>query len=890
MSRTPSVARLAVEYGLPIVGTAQPRLSWVVESKEPWHQRSYELEADGERSLVESDASVFVPWPFAPLRSRERREVRVRATSRSGATTPWSDKLIVEAGLLEAGDWRASFVGPSDRTTQLGSRLPLLRREFGIDRPIASATLYTTALGVYETYLNGTVVGDEVLAPNWTSYHSRLRYQTFPVGDTLRQGRNVIGVMLGDGWYRGRLIHQNAPYGTRLGFLAQLEIVFTDGTLQTVLTDTNWRTSAGPILVSSLYDGERHDARLEAEAWTTAGFDDEIWEPVELIEHSVSTLVTPTDPPIRRIEELDIVDTFVSPSGKRIVDFGQNLVGRLRITVAGESGETITIRHAEVLEDGELAERPLRTARAEDSYTLRGGAIETWEPRFTFHGFRYAEISGWPEDFDPSRVQAVVLHSDLRRTGWFECSHAAVNQLHENAVWSMRGNFVGLPTDCPQRDERLGWTGDIQIFAPAASFLFDVNGLLVSWLADLAAEQLPDGRVPAVVPAAVIAPRELASFPDPLFSDITAAWSEASAAGWGDAAVIVPWVLYQRFGDRDLLRRQWQSMQAWVDHVERLAGPSRLWKDGFQFGDWLDPTAPPDSPHQARTPPDLVATAYFARSAELVGRAAQTLGLSESARRYEGLAKEVRAAFFGAFGDLSNGRAPVSTTGLALAIVFGLLASETELDEAGRHLSALVAESGYRMTTGFLGTPIICDALCEVGRVEDAYRLLLQTDCPSWLYQVSNGATTIWERWDSVLPDGRLNPGEMTSFNHYAFGAIVDWLHRAVAGLEPAEPGYRVTRVRPILGSGISHASARHETPYGPAAVAWHRNEGMFQLEVEIPPNTTAEIHLPGTPQPLAVASGRHVFAVSEPVESDRAPGGVDAGMLASAGTDTADQ
>jgi alpha-L-rhamnosidase len=872
MESSSNVVRFWAEYGLPIVGVTEPRLSWAVTCDDPWWQDTYELESEGEHVTEVSDASAFVRWPFAPLRSREERGVRVRATSRDGAVTPWSTELVVRAGLLSPNDWEAVFVGPDPALTRsMGSRLPLLRREFVLDRPVASATLYISALGVYEAHLNGSVIGDEVLAPNWTSYHSRLRYQVFDVANELKLGRNVLGAMLGDGWYRGRLIHQTMPYGERLGVLAQLEIAFADGTTMTVVSDGDWKTSPGPVLSSSIYDGEHHDARLDEDGWSTEGFDDGNWPPVAPIDHPIETLITPTDPPIRRIEEVGVAATFLSPSGKRIVDFGQNLVGRLRISVEGPSGQTVKIRHAEVLEDGELSERPLRTARAEDAYTLSGAGLEVWEPRFTFHGFRFAELDGWPGEFDPRDVKAVVLHSDLQRTGWFECSDSLVSRLHENAVWSMRGNFVGLPTDCPQRDERLGWTGDIQVFAPAAAYLFDVNGLLASWLADLAAEQLPDGRVQAVVPAAPIPPSEIGDAVEKLFSEETAAWRAASAAGWGDAAVIVPWVLYQRFGDRDLLSRQWASMHRWVDHVESLAGDSRLWTDGFQFGDWLDPTAPPEFPDQTRTPPELVATAYFARSAELTGRAARVLGESEAASRYEALAAEVKAAFQDSFGELSGGLA--STTGLSLAIAFDLLANETEREAAGRRLAELVESADYRMTTGFLGTPLICDALCEVGRVEDAFRLLLQTECPSWLYQVTMGATTIWERWDSILPDGRVNPGEMTSFNHYAFGAIVDWLHRAVAGVEAAEPGYRLVRIRPRLGRGITWASARHRTPYGTTSVTWSSDNGNFRLEIDVPPNTAAEIHLPGTLTPIDVLSGRHQFSVAVPGQEDSGQG-----------------
>jgi alpha-L-rhamnosidase len=848
---TPQISGLRFEYGLPVVGTHRPRISWTVETNGAWAQQRYELQCAGETLTFESTESTFVRWPFEPLQSRERRAVRVRATSTEGQTTEWSEELIVEAGLLDISDWKASFVGPSKVDD---APCPLLRHEFVVDRVVESARLYVTALGVYEAHLNGSPIGDEVLAPNWTSYNNRLRYQTFDVTDRLTPGVNVLGAILGDGWYRGRLVHSVHPYGDRLALLAQLEIAFADGTRQLVTSDTSWLTAPGPILESSIYDGERYDARLEKADWSTPSYDDRDWQPVEIVERPLPALVVPSDPPIRRIEEVAVTETFLSQSGKRIVDFGQNLVGRLRITLNGAAGDTVVLRHAEVLEDGELALKPLRTARPEDCYTLKGGGEETWEPLFTFHGFRYAELDGWPGEFDPGSVTAIVLHSDLQRTGWFECSNALVNRLHENAVWSMRGNFVGLPTDCPQRDERLGWTGDLQVFAPAASFLFDVNGILASWLADLAAEQAPDGRVPSVVPDAAPSPETGRK----VYPEIAADWGGEAVAGWGDAAAIVPWVLYQRFGDRGLLERQWPSMRAWVDHVEQLAGPARIWQNGFQFGDWLDPFAPPEAPSEGRTPAALVATAYFARSAQIVARAAETLGLMAEAVRYESLAQEVKAAFRAAFTDELGGLSAPSETGLAMILEFALAEDAETTAVVARQLRELIARNGYVIATGFLGTPIICDALCEAGDLAGAYQLVLQTECPSWLYQVTMGATTIWERWDSLLPDGRVNPGEMTSFNHYAFGAIVDWLHRRVAGIEPDAPGYRRIRFRPQPGGGITHASARHITPYGPAAIAWSIDGDQLDVHVEVPANTNAEIASPDGAEIFQVPSGTH--------------------------------
>jgi alpha-L-rhamnosidase len=802
------------------IGEARPRLSWMVTtSLAGWRQVSYEIEAYGpdgglrsRTGRVESDQSVLVPWPFAPLSSRERCMVCVRVWGVDGQPSAWSVLSPVEAGLLSASDWAAQFVTPGwEEDTSQPQPGPLLRREFDVHQGMTKARLYVTALGVYEAQLNGSTVGDHVLDPGWTSYNHRLQYQTFGVTGLLHEGRNAIGAMLADGWYRGRLGFNGGLrniYGDRLALLAQLEIDYADGTTERIVTDETWRATQGPILASDIYDSETYDARLERPGWSTPGYDDRDWTGVRRLDSNLATLVAPLGPPVRRIELVAPVAITTSPSGRTIVDFGQNLVGRPRLSVRGQAGQSITLRHAEVLEHGELCTRPLRTAQAADRYTLRGDGVETWEPRFTFHGFRYAEVEGWPREVQAGDIYAVVCHSDIERTGWFECSDPLFNRLHENVVWSMRGNFLSIPTDCPQRDERLGWTGDIQVFAPTACFLYDCAGFLTSWLADLAIEQdAAGGVVPFVVPHVPPMP------PVPM--------TPIPAAAWGDAAVIVPWVLYQRYGDVDVLAAQLESMRAWVDLVTTCAGEGRLWDKDFQFGDWLDPSAPPDKPWAGRTDPYVVATAYFARSAELLGQAASVLGRVDDEAHYLRLAAEVRDAFNTEYVTPAGRVISDSETVYALALQFALLPGTQQRRHAGERLAALVRESGYHISTSFVGTPLVCDALCSVGAVDLAFRLLTQHECPSWLYPVMMGATTIWERWDSQRPDGSVNPGQMTLFNHYALGAVADWLHRTVGGLAPAAPGYCHLEVRPRPGGDLTYARARHMTPYGLAESSW---------------------------------------------------------------------
>ena len=846
------IERLVAEHGEPElgIGTAAPRLSWTRSGG--GQQRAVEVRlrtADGEDVVrrVEGAEQVLVPWPFRDLRSRERVAVQVRAEDEAG-WTPWSAPLTIEAGLLHAEDVVARFVSPR-HVGGLDGGAVVLARDLELARPVASARLYVTAHGVLDAWIGGRRVGDHHLDPGWTAYGARLRYRTFDVTEHLRApGADRLVVGLANGWYRGQLTwtHQRDSYGDRLALLAQLEVTFEDGSRQTVVTDERWRAGATGVLADDLYDGQSTDLRLPLAPDAVAD------GPVDVLDDGPATdpgrLVAPTGPPVREVATLPAREVRTSPGGRQIVDFGQDVVGWVRLRVTGERGDTVTVRHAEVLEDGELGVRPLRGARATDTYVLAGGE-QVLEPRYTFHGFRYAEVTGAAVRAEDAH--AVVVSSDLRRTGWFSCSDPDVDRLHENVVRGMRGNFLDVPTDCPQRDERLGWTGDIQVFAPTASFLFDVSGFLATWLQDLAAEQQPDGGVPYVVPDVV---RELRG-PGPDGGQHT------PAAGWADAAVHVPWTLYERYGDVGVLERQYGSMRAWVDRARALAGDSLLWDTGFQFGDWLDPDAPPDDSAVAKADPAVVATAYLARSAHLLARTAEVLGHDADARRYARLAADVADAFRAAYVSADGTVRSDCQTVYALAIAWDLLATDAQRRGAGDRLADLVRAAGHHVSTGFLGTPVILDALCLAGHPDLAHEMLLTRTRPSWLYPVTMGATTVWERWDSLLPDGSIHPSTMTSFNHYAYGAVADWLHRSVAGLAPAAPGYREVTVRPLVTGRLEHASARLESPYGPIAVSWRLGGGRFELDLDVPPGVTAHLDLPLDEPARTVGPGSHHVA-----------------------------
>ncbi|WP_079001062.1 MULTISPECIES: alpha-L-rhamnosidase [Plantibacter] len=856
------------------IGVASPRLSWKLTAPSGFEPSAYQVEAvrAGSRREAEpvvSSEQVLVDWPFEPLASREAAVVRIRVQDRDGAWSAWSESATVEAGLLEPSDWSAAPVGGAWEEDPEAERRPsLVRREFSLPDDVVSARLYVTAHGLAEVEINGSRIGADALAPDWTVYGERLTYRTYDVLDALRAGGNAIGAWLGDGWYRGRIgFHGGYPnlYGADLSLIAQLEVTHADGTCTTIATDADWTAGFGPILRSNLYFGEHYDAREEVAGWSLPGFDGEGFSPVAVGSRDTGTLVAPQGPPVRNTQIVLPVEVTTSPSGATVLDFGQNLVGRLRIRVSGARGTTVQLRHAEVMQDGEIYTRPLRGALATDRYTLRGPAsdadaadgtdgpdhVEVWEPRFTFHGFRYAEITGWPGAFDPSDVEALVYHSDMERTGWFESSDPLLDRLHENVVWGMRGNFVGLPTDCPQRDERLGWTGDIQVFAPTASFLYDCAGFLGGWLRDVEAEQLDDGTIPWYVPVI------------PGGSE----WTPIRpGAVWGDVAVLTPWTLFERFGDRGVLATQYESAKRWVDLVDRLAGPGHLWNTGFQLGDWLDPAAPPNDPADAATDRYLVATAYFAWSAKRLGETAAELGLTADAEHYGRLAAAVRDAFAAEYVLDSGELTSDAQTAYSLALEFGLFPTPEQRGWAGRRLAELVAAAGNRIATGFAGTPLITDALTDSGHLSTAYDLLFEDECPSWLYTVKQGGTTIWERWDSLRPDGTVNPGGMTSFNHYALGAVADWMHRTIGGLTSVAPGYRRVRIAPRPDPRLTSAAVAHESPYGRISVSWRVAGETLEVAVVVPVGVTAEIALPGAEEQV-VAHGEHRFVV--PVVTD---------------------
>lgn len=897
-----------------------PRISWRYKSNEGavpknWLQTSYEIEvkrpgaADSKVLKVESDSNVLVSWPDAPLASRENARLRVRASGTSGSstdsrdgeesTTGWSDWVSAEAALLGRKDWSADFITSSRRTAfpENGERTeyfrPIrLRKTFQLESKPENARLYITALGVYVAYLNGQRIGVEEMAPGWTSYQHRLQYQTYDVGELLLpDGVNTLAIEVAEGWYAGRVVWGEGFtcfYGEDIGAVAQLEINAGDkqNSHIAVQTDSTWEWRESPILSSGIYDGESYDLREEEESWNSnsCGASSEPWQAVKKLAFPETRLLAAPCPPVKVNEFVKPVQITVSPSGKVLVDFGQNLVGKIRIrSLSRPSGHVLTIKHAEVLEKGELGTRPLRCAKATDTVTFSDKSLVDYSPNFTFHGFRYVEITGWsPSDTSEpltlDSISAAVMYNAMERTGHFSSSCELLNQLHSNVTWSLRSNFLSIPSDCPQRDERLGWTGDIQVFGPTASFLYDSTGFLSNWLRDLIADQKQAGGiVPFVIPDVMP----------------NGPWPRESQAIWDDVVVLLPWTLYQWTGDDLALKECYEGM---LDHLKVLPRDNDgLWDtDMWKLGDWLDPSAPPDNPALATTDGTLVADAYLVHVTRTIARVAEVLGKTEDKTRFETEAEKLAKAFRYKYMAASGLVVGDTQTALALSLIFNL---HEHTDKAGRALAAArlgkwVNAAQFKVSTGFAGTNAILPALSlalpgVTSNLQLAYKMILTDECPSWLYPVKMGATTIWERWDSILPNGDINPGEMTSFNHYALGSVAAWMHETIGGLSLTEDaggkgGWKKFKVQPRPGGDVTSAKTEFLSGFGWIRCSWELVEtGMsgkkFKMALTVPANSTAVVILPDAElknknEGVVVGSGEYCFECAFEAPGDWPP------------------
>jgi len=787
------------------------------------------------------DQCLDVVWAGRRLTSRQQVWWRVRIWDAAGEPSVWSVPARFEMGLPQPKDWQAQWIGRPVETGKDTEPSPYLRRAFALEEGIVRARLFATARGVFECHLNGRRVGDALFSPGWTDYHKRLQVEAFDVTDLVQAGPNALGAILADGWYAGYLAWGNTRgrYGVQTSFLAQLEVDYADGRRVVVPTGPEWRTATGPILKADFYNGETYDARLAQAAWAQPAFDDAAWPLATVFDAPPKARLTARrNAPVRRQQELSVQAQTEPAFGVHVFDLGQNMVGWARIRVRAQAGDAIKVRYAEMLnDDGTLYVTNLRTAKATDRYICRGGGEEIWEPRFTFHGFRYVELTGVREKPKPEDVTGVVIHSEIPPTGVFECSDPMVNRLQQNIVWGQRGNYLEAPTDCPQRDERLGWTGDAQVFIRTACFNRDVAGFFTKWCIDLADSQYADGAFPHVAPD-VLRKEE----PDP----------GRGCAAWGDAGVICPWTIYLCYGDTRMIERQYESMAAWITWREKTS--KDLIHGGACFGDWLAP--------DGGTPRDVIATAYFARTAEIMARTATALGRRADAKRYDATARRVRAAFNREF-VTSAGRVLGDTqTVYLLALGFNLLPAAKRAP-ALKRLVGDIERRGWKLSTGFVGTPLLAPVLTACGRVDVAYKLLLQREYPSWFYSILQGATTMWERWNSYTKDKGFGDAGMNSFNHYAYGAIGEWLYASVAGidLDAAKPGYKHIIIRPQPGGGLTWARGELLSRYGRIACAWRIEARRLHVDVTIPPNTTATVTLPGR-KPERVLAGTYAYTL----------------------------
>ena len=841
-----SVVALKCEYKINPLGIdiVKPRLSWkTITDRRGWMQAAYQIRVAPSLSAlsagknlvwdsgrIDSDASIHQVYDGQALQSGQRYYWQVRVWENHADPSEWSEPACWEMGLLNLSEWQASWIQPElPPNSAKPGMVSLLRKEFEIRGTIESARIYASSLGLYELYLNGSRVGDEVLTPGWTAYQKRLQYQTYDVTGQLRTGLNAVGVMLADGWYRGSIARKS--YEDKSAALVQIQVRFKDGSRLMIGSDETWKSTIGPILFSDIYDGETYDARLEKKGWDQSGYAAADWSGVKVMDHPKQILIAPAGPPVRKIQEIKPVRLFKTPAGETVVDMGQNMVGWIRFRVSGAAGSRVKLRHAEVLDKaGNVYIANLRAAKQTVAYTLKGEGTEVYEPHFSFQGFRYLAVDDFPGKPALENFTGVVVHSEIPPTGTFECSNPMLNQLQQNIQWGQKGNFVDVPTDCPQRDERLGWTGDAQAFARTASFNADVAAFYTKWLKDLAADQKESGAVPHVIPN-VLGRRSPTS--------------NVGSAGWADAAVVVPWTVYLSYGDKRILEQQYESMKKWVEYMRLRAGDSLFWNTDFTFGDWLAfATTRSDYPG-ATTDKDLISQAYFARSTDLLQRTATVLGLTEEAGKYAQLLGRIKKVFQDEF-VTPNGRLSSNTqTAYSLALGFDLL-PESLRPLAAKRLAEDVRKFKH-ITTGFLGANLVCQMLTDNGYYDEAFLLLNRKEYPSWLYPITKGATTIWERWDGIKPDGSFQDEGMNSFNHYAYGAIGEWLYRFVAGLELDEqrPAYKHSVIQPHTGGNLSSARAKLQSVYGEVAAGWERSEGRMKVTVIVPPNTTATVKLP---------------------------------------------
>lgn len=890
-----------------------PRLSWILTSNGRGEvQSAYQILVSSSKQSIEkdtgdlwdsgkvvSDESAQIEYGGKPLVSREQCYWKVRTWDRAGHAGRWSPIAQWQMGLLEPGDWSASWISSQPRASNVSlvvrrasygvigegrekdvtavlekqirngqlklkigndtmggdpakdvpkqlrveyecdgqpyvkvmnenqtiilpdaPPVPYLRKTFEAGSSIRRAMLYVSALGLYSVDINGHPVGDHVLAPDWTDYRKRVRYQAYDVTGLTKSGHNAISAMLANGWFSGHIGNGGFQFfGTEPAFLAQLEITHADGHVETIVSDGTWKSHPSPILASDFMLGEVYDARREIKDWSRVGLDESSWKPVTVRQGLLRELDSQVMEPVREMLELQPKKLTEPRPGHWVFDLGQNMVGVVRLKVSSPAGTRITLRHAEMLNpDGTVYTTNLRGAPSVDEYICKGGGTEVWQPRFTFHGFRYVELTGLPGKPSEGSVTGVVISSDTPHAGEFACSDPRINQLQSNIQWGQRGNYLSVPTDCPQRDERLGWMGDAEVFVRTATYNADVAAFFTKWMVDVDDGQSPEGAY------ADVSPNTMGSTGTP---------------AWADAGVICPWTIYEIYGDKRILEKHLPAMTKWVELMrQRSNNLIRESNRGNDYGDWLS--------INADTPKALIGTAFFAYSTHLLAQSYRAVGRDEEAQKYQQLFEDIKAAFNKRFVKPDGHIEGDTQCAYAMALKFDLLPENLRAQVAQRLCDDIKAK-GDHLSTGFIGVGYLLPVLTQTGHPDVAYRLLFQDSFPSWLFSVKQGATTIWERWDGWTPEkGFQDPG-MNSFNHYSLGSCGEYLFGGIGGIRPATPGYKDIMIRPIIGSGLTWANASYDSIHGKIATAWKREGNRLELKVVIPVNTTATVCLPGS-------------------------------------------
>lgn len=834
--------KIRIEYRENPIGldVEKPRISWILNSdKENCMQGAYEIRViekdffqESKKEVwnsgkVNSEQSVLVVYDGEELKAETSYEVQIQVWDNQGENA--YGKAVFETGLLHpekmSAHWIASGFSEEERAC------PVFTREVRLEKKVVKARIYATAHGLYEIAINGDKISDTYFMPGWTSYHHRLQYQTYDVTEMLVSD-NFLEITTADGWYKGPygFTLQRNIYGDQVAVLAELHITYEDGTSEVIKTDDSWNVTTGSIRDSQIYYGETIDTTfVEGEQ-----------RKAQILDEGKENLVAQEGEAVRITDRTPAKVLIVTPKNEAVLDFGQNMSGFVEIHVTGKKGQRIIIHHAEVLDkDGNFYAGTLRQATSIDTY-ICDGTEQVFSPHFTFHGFRYIWVEGLAkEDIQLENFVACTLHSDMEETGTFTCSNEWVNRLQKNIQWGMRSNFLDIPTDCPQRDERLGWTGDAQIFAATASYNMNTALFFEKWLRDLKAEQTKEWGVPHVVPNIL--------------------GNQAGAAAWSDAATVIPWVVYETYGDKRVLEEQYESMKDWVDYITEHCNENGLWQTGYQYGDWLALDKEESADRTGATDKYLVANVYYAHSCELVAKAAKVLEKTEDESKYQALHQKIVRQFNQEYITRTGRIVSETQTGCVLALHFDL-AEEQYRNRIIETLGSNIEVHKNHLSTGFVGTPYICHTLSENGMHELAGTIFLQEDYPSWLYAVKKGATTIWERWNSIMPDGSFDESGMNSLNHYAYGSIGAWMYEKLAGIHLLEAGYKKFAVRPMFIKGITHVNAVYESVYGTIKCAWKCENGVIQVDVTVPANTSAEIYLPEKAGVISVGSGTYHY------------------------------